>query len=64
MDITNIVSLISSLALIGLGIYFKYANEKESEQKQMVNGYFKKNWYIFLIIGVVCLGFDIYRILN
>ena len=64
MDITNIVSLISSLALIGLGFYFKYANEKESEQKQMVNGYFKKNWYIFLIIGLVCLGFDIYRILN
>ncbi len=64
MNSNLLFSLISSIALVGLGFYFKYASEKASEQKQMVNGYFKKNWYIFLIIGIVCLCFDIYRIIK
>lgn len=57
-----IVSLLSSIALIGLGFYFKYAHEKEVETKQMVNGYFKKHWYIFVAIGIICLAFDFYKI--
>ncbi|WP_293302630.1 hypothetical protein [Pedobacter sp. UBA4863] len=64
MNSNLIFSLISSVALIGLGFYFKYANEKANEQKQMVNGYFKKNWYIFVVVGIACLCIDIYRILK
>lgn len=62
MNSNLLFSLISSIALIGLGIYFKYAHEKEVQTKQMVNGYFKKHWYIFLVIGIICLLLDIYKI--
>lgn len=64
MNSDNIISIISSIAIIALGLFLRHTKEDEINYPNSTLKSIQKFWILFIIVGTLSLGYKLYKIIS
>lgn len=64
MNSDNIISIISSVAILALGFFLRYTKEDEINYPNSTLKSIQKFWILFVIGGILSLFYGLYKIIS